>query len=134
MESKYYLLYYLLAVTLLFLSGIVLVPCLSSAASSNDKLITVMNPAIREILAPRVNLTPRLKTLEGKTIYLVDMNYEGIDGTPVMGEIQAWFTKNMPGVKTVLRVKKGNYIEDDPGLWKEIADNGGDGVIMGVAG
>ena len=134
MESKYYLSYYLLAVTLLFLSGIIMVPCLSSAASSNEKLITVMNPAIREILAPRVNLTPRLKTLEGKTIYLVDMNYEGIDGTPVMGEIQAWFSKNMPGLKTVLRVKKGNYIEDDPELWKEIADKGGDGVIMGVAG
>ncbi len=93
-----------------------------------------MNPAVREILAERVNLTPRLKSLEGKTIYLVDMNYEGIDGTPVMGEIQAWFNKNMPGVKTVLRIKKGNYIEDDPELWKEITDEGGDGVIMGVAG
>ena len=134
MESKYFLSNYLLVVILLLLSGIIMVPCLSSAASSNGKLITVMNPAIREILAPRVNLTPRLKTLEGKTIYLVDMNYEGIDGTPVMGEIQAWFTKNMPGVKTVLRVKKGNYIEDDPELWKEIADKGGDGVIMGAAG
>ena len=105
-----------------------------SAAPTNDKLITVMNPAVREILAPRVDLTERLKTLEGKTIYLVDMNYEGIGGTPVMGEIQAWFKKNMPNVKTVLKLKSGNYATDDPGLWKEIADNGADGVIMGVAG
>jgi len=93
-----------------------------------------MNPAVREILAPRVDLTKRLKTLEGKTIYLVDMNYEGIGGTPVMGEIQAWFEKNMPGVKAVLKLKSGNYATDDPGLWKEIADNGADAVIMGVAG
>ena len=116
------------------LSCILIIPNLCVAASSDDKLITVLNPAVREILAPRVDLTPRLKTLEGKTIYLVDMNYEGIDGTPVMGEIQAWFTKNMPNVKTVLRIKKGNYIADDPALWKEISDNKADGVIMGVAG
>lgn len=104
------------------------------APPSKDQRITVMNPAIREIPAERVNLPPRLGSLEGKTIYLVDMNYEGIDGTPVMGEIEAWFTKNMPSVKTVLRIKKGNYIEDDPGLWKEISEKGGDAVIMGVAG
>ncbi len=116
------------------ISCILIMPNLCSAASSDDKLITVMNPGIREILAPRVNLTPRLKTLEGKTIYLVDMNYEGIDGTPVMGEIQEWFKKNIPGVKTELRIKKGNYVADDPGLWKEISDKGADAVIMGVAG
>ena len=116
------------------MSCILMMPGLCSAKSSDDKLIKVMNPAVREILAPRVNLTPRLKTLEGKTLYLVDMNYEGIDGTPVMGEIQKWFTKNMPGVKTVLRIKKGSYIADDPALWKEIADKKADGVIMGVAG
>ena len=116
------------------MSCILVMPTLCNAESSSDKLITVMNPAVREILAPRVNLTPRLKTLEGKTVYLVDMNYEGINGTPVMGEIQAWFTKNMPNVKTVLRIKKGNYIADDPELWKEIADKKADGVIMGVAG
>ena len=116
------------------ISCIFTAPDICSAASSDDKLITVMNPGIREILAPRVNLNPRLKTLKNKTIYLVDMNYEGIDGTPVMGEIQAWFKKNMPGVKTVLRIKKGNYIADDPELWKEISDKGADAVIMGVAG
>lgn len=116
------------------ISGILMLPNLCSAESSDDKLITVMNPAVREILAPWVDLTQRLKTLEGKTIYLVDMNYEGIGGTPVMGEIQAWFKNNMPNVKTVLRIKKGNYIADDPELWKEIADKGADGVIMGVAG
>jgi hypothetical protein len=121
-------------VTGFIMSWILIIPDLCGAASSDGNLISVMNPAVREILAPRVDLTPRLKTLDGKTIYLVDMNYEGIDGTPVMGEIQAWFKKNMPGVKTVLRIKKGNYIADDPALWKEIADKKADGVIMGVAG
>lgn len=93
-----------------------------------------MNPAITEMPAKQVSLAPRLDNLQGKTIYLVDLNYEGINGTPVMGEIQAWFTKNMPDVKAVLKLKKGSYIADDPALWKEITDNGGDGVILGVAG
>jgi hypothetical protein len=132
MKRRLLFLNYPLIHLFIVVAGIIM-PNICSAADK-DKLITVMNPAVREILAPRVNLTPRLKTLEGKTIYLVDMNYEGIDGTPVMAEMQAWFTKNMPGVKTVLRVKKGNYITDDPELWKEISDKGADGVIMGVAG
>ncbi len=132
MNKKRLLLNHLLAVILV--SGFFLASNPVNAAPSETKLITVMNPAVREILAPRVDLTPRLKSLEGKTIYLVDMNYEGIGGTPVMGEIQAWFEKNMPEVKTILKLKRGNYASDDPELWKEIADNKGDAVIMGVAG
>ena len=122
-----------MTLTVLTLSAILITPALCNAAASKDKLITVMNPAVTEKPAQRVSLAPRLDTLEGKTIYLVDMNYEGIGGTPVMGEMQAWLDKNMPGVKTILKIKKGNYITDDPALWKEIEKNG-DGVIMGVAG
>ena len=39
-----------------------------------------------------------------------------------------------PGVKTIIKIKKGNFVTDDPALWKEIADAKGDGVILGVAG
>jgi len=122
------------AVAALLFFSIAPVGAASNAADSGDPLITVLNPAVTEKLAERVPLAPRLDTLEGKTIYLVDMNYEGIDGTPVMGEMQKWFEKNMPGVKTVFKLKSGSYISDDPALWKEINDKGGDAVIMGVAG
>lgn len=124
----------LLAVTAFIVSSVVTMSIVCNAAPSKDTLITVMNPAITEIPVQQVSLAPRLDTLQGKTIYLVDLNYEGIKGTPVMGEMQAWFQKNMPDVKTVLKLKKGSYIADDPALWKEIADSGGDGVILGVAG
>jgi hypothetical protein len=124
----------LLAVAVLILSGVAPVQGAREAAASKDDLITVLNPAVTEKLAQRIPLTPRLDTLEGKTIYIVDMNYEGFEGTPVMKEIQAWFSKNMPGVKTILKLKSGSYISDDPALWKEISENGGNGVIMGVAG
>ncbi len=117
---------FLMAVTV-----IVMLPVFCMADSSNMPLITVMNPAITEKPAERVPIAPRLNTLKGMTIYLVDVNYEGILGTPVMGEIQRWFTKNMPEVKTVLKLKRGNYATDDPALWKEKKDNRGDGVILG---
>jgi hypothetical protein len=134
MKKKLLSLNGLLAVITLIMSNFTMTPVVCNAAPSKEKLITVMNPAITEIPVKQVSLAPRLDTLEGKTIYLVDLNYEGIDGTPVMGEIQAWFKKNMPGVKAVLKLKKGSYIADDPALWKEIADSEGDGVILGVAG
>jgi hypothetical protein len=134
MKRKRLLSNFLLAVAALILSGIAPVQAAGDAAASKDKLITVLNPAITEKLAKRVPLAPRLDTLEGKTIYIVDMNYEGMAGTPVLGEMQAWFAKNMPSVKTILKLKSGSYISDDPSLWKEIAANKANGVILGVAG
>ena len=124
----------LLALAVLILICIATISSARKSPAAQDELITVLNPAVTEKLAERKPLAPRLDTLEGKTIYLVDMNYEGILGTPVMGEMQRWFEKNMPGVKTVLKLKSGSYISDDPALWKEIAEKGGDGIIMGVAG
>ena len=124
----------LLVAAVLILSGMAPLQAQRDAAVFKDKLITVLNPAITEKLAARVPLAPRLDTLEGKTIYLVDMNYEGFGRTPVLEEMQAWFAANMPGVKTIMKLKSGSYIADDPALWKEIAANRGNGVILGVAG
>jgi hypothetical protein len=124
----------LLVATVLIFSGIAPAQTSPKAAASKDKLITVLNPAITEKLAARAPLAPRMDTLDGKTIYIVDMNYEGMIGTPVLGEMQAWFAKNMPKVKTILKLKSGSYISDDPALWKEIAANKANGVILGVAG
>jgi hypothetical protein len=134
MKRKLLLSNCLLGVAVLILSGIAPAQSSRNAAASKDKLSTVLNPAITEKLAVRVPLAPRLDTLEGKTIYIVDMNYEGMIGTPVLGEMQAWFAKNMPSVKTILKLKGGSYISDDPALWKEIAANKANGVILGVAG
>ena len=122
------------AVAALILSGIASVQAARDAAPSKDQLIIVLNPAVTEKLAERVPLAPRLDTLEGKTIYLVDMNYEGFGRTAVLYEMQAWFARSMPGVKTIIKLKSGSYVADDPALWKEIAANKGNGVIIGVAG
>jgi hypothetical protein len=124
----------LLVVVVLILCGIAPVHDARDAAASESRLITVLNPAVSDKLAERIPLTPRLDTLEGKTIYIVDTNYEGMGRTPVLEEMQSWFTRNRPGVKTIFKLKSGNYAADDPALWKEIAASKANGVIIGVAG
>jgi len=125
----------LVLIACLFASGIIPAQAASKTASSNDRLITVLNPAIATQLADRVPLAPRLDTLAGKTIYLVDDNWGGMGEKSILhDEMQAWFAGHTPAVKIVRKIKRGNFVTDDPALWKEIADNKGDGVIIGVAG
>jgi len=96
--------------------------------------ITVLNPAIASTMAKRLPLSPRLDTLEGKTLYLVDIGWGGPDaGYSVYEEMQAWFAQNMPSVKIVIKRKRGSYAQDDPELWKEIAKNG-NAAMVGISG
>ena len=76
-------------------------------------------------------MAPRLDTLDGKTLYFVDAKFGG--GYEFLEEMQGWFSKNMPSVKTVLRRKAGNMFIDDPDLWAEVKEKG-DAVVLGVGG
>jgi hypothetical protein len=101
----------------------------------DERLITVLNPAISTKLAERFPLGPRLATLEGKTIYLVDMQWGGPEAAySVFEEMQAWFSKNVPSVKVVIKRMDSGPFGDDPSLRKEIVDKKVDGVITGIAG
>ena len=106
-----------------------------AAQSGDERLITVLNPAISTNMAERVPLCPRFNTLEGKTLYLVDMQWGGPQAAYVVfEEMQAWFAKNMPSVKIVRKRMASGPFGDDAGLRKEIADNKAGGVITGIAG
>jgi hypothetical protein len=104
--------------------------------SLEERLITVLNPALSRQMAERVPLAPRTGgTLEGKTIYLVDMQWGGPDaGYSVFEEMQKWFARNMPSVKTVLRRTSNGWMGDDPALRKEIVDNKAAGAVIGIGG
>jgi hypothetical protein len=105
-----------------------------SPAQNTGQLITVMNPAVANKMVDRLPLSPRLDTIEGKTIYLVDIGWGGPQAAPsVYEEIQAWFAQNKPSVKTVIRRIKGSYESDDPELWKEIKQNG-HAALVGISG
>ena len=68
-------------------------------------------------------MAPRPASLEGRTVYLVDVRF--MNGKSLLAEIQQVFAERHPGVKTVLRQKRGGYTEDDPELWAEIEAAGG---------
>jgi len=107
----------------------------NAGKACDERLITVLNPAISTKMAERVPLAPRLDKLEGKTIYLVDMQWGGPEAAySVYEEMQGWFSRNMPSVKIVIRRMSGGPFGDDPGLRKEIAEKKVDGVVIGIAG
>ena len=91
--------------------------------------IRVMNPMGYPPQVIQLGMAPRLDSLQGKTVYLVDCRFD--DGDLLMAQMQAWFTEHMPSVKTVLRSKAGVYTEDDPLLFQEIKDKG-DALVLGV--
>jgi hypothetical protein len=97
-------------------------------------LITVLNPEIESKKVDRVPLSPRLNTLEGKTLYLVDINWGGPEAAySVFEEMQSWFAQNIPSLKIVIKKKAGMYSTDDPALWKEIAKNA-NAALIGISG
>jgi hypothetical protein len=78
------------------------------------------------------SLAPRLDTLNGKTVYLVDTGFGG--SGKFLDQVQAWFAEHLPSVKTVRRRKTGNIFRDDTkDLWAEIKEKG-QAAILGVAG
>jgi len=85
-------------------------------------------------MVDRVPLIPRVDTLEGKTIFLVDIGWGGPQAAPsIYEEMKAWFARNMPGVKVEIRTIKGSYMMDQPELWKEIKGKG-DAAMVGISG
>lgn len=91
--------------------------------------ITVLNPRGQPPPIRGYAMAPRLETLAGKTLYMVDIGYPGTE--ILFDALENWFGENMPQVEIVIRSKYGDYFTDDPELWEEIKEKG-DAVIMGV--
>ncbi len=95
---------------------------------TQDK-VRVLNPMG---FPPRVShkpMAPRVGSLDGKTVYLVDARFD--DSDLLLKQMQAWFAAHMPGVKTKLVRLSSVYTQDDPKTWEEIKTRG-DAAIIGV--
>jgi hypothetical protein len=91
--------------------------------------ITTVNPKGTPPAIQLIPMAPRLDSLDGKTVYLIDTGFHGSD--MLLEQIQEWFKRNMPSVTTIFKRKAGPYAQDDPPLWKEIKEKG-NAVIMAV--
>jgi len=97
--------------------------------AQGEPMITVLNPRGKPPSITLVPMAPRLDTLDGKTVYFVDVRFPETE--TFIHEMMAWFNKNMPKVKTEFRSKVGSMFDDDPKLWAEIKEKG-DAVVMGL--
>ena len=113
------------------LIGIFLVTALVSGSlwAADTARITVLNP--RGIQPPirLIPMAPRLDTLDGKTIYVVDTKY------PLtklfVQEVYNVLWEKYPKTNWVFRDKIGSYFDDDPKLWAEIKEKG-HGMVMAI--
>jgi len=94
----------------------------AAKASATQPKVEGLNPKGTPPPIELIPMAPRLGSLDGKTVYLVDTGFEG--GGLLLVEIQGWLQRNMPSVNTVFKRKAGPYAEDDPALWKEIKEKG----------
>jgi hypothetical protein len=92
-------------------------------------LTTVLNPmGYPPRVRPRA-MSPRLDTLDGKTVYLVDCRFD--DADLFLQQMRAWFAEHMPGVRAELISLSSVYTKDDPETWQKIKATG-DAAIVGV--
>jgi hypothetical protein len=104
----------------------------TASAKQASSLCAILDPRGQPtaVIQPHP-LAPRLDAIQGKSIYMIDVGFGG--GWEFLEEAVAWFSRNQPGVKTVLQHKKGIMFLDEPEMWAEIKQNA-DAVILGVGG
>jgi ABC-type sugar transport system substrate-binding protein len=111
------------------LAGLFLaVLAVGSTLAAEEAKVTVVNPRGTPPPIRLVPMTPRFDTLDGKTIYVINIGF----GDTFLPEVQKVMAEKYPKTNWIFRRKAGrDYFDDDPKLWAEIKEKGG-GVIMGV--
>jgi hypothetical protein len=116
-----------------FLGLIISSPVLTGqaqAAAPCDEKITVLTPLGTPPNITLKKMAPRLTTLEGKTIYVVDDGFVG--GDNLLYEMIDWFKANYPKTNVIYKRKGGMGFEaEDPALWAEMKEKA-DAIIIGL--
>lgn len=90
--------------------------------------LSVLDPRGYPPLIKGKRLAPRLNTLDGKTIYLVDCLFD--NSAVFMEQLRDWFGKQLPAVKTPIITPRESWV-DDPAMRAKVAADG-DAAILGV--
>jgi hypothetical protein len=123
------------AIAMLCLSLFCSYPYLSNQAQAEGKTapadhrITVLSPLGTPPAIKLKPMAPRLNTLEGKTIYLIDQGYLGTDN--LLKEMIVWLEKEHPKTNFVFKRLGMTMGPEPPALFAEIKQKA-DAVIMGL--
>jgi hypothetical protein len=100
-----------------------------SPSQAQESKITVLSPLGQAPPITRVPMAPRLDSLDGETVYIVDVNFT--DKHQFFTEMQKLLSERYPKMSWVVRTKSGTYFDDDQTLWAEIKSKGS-AMMMGV--
>ena len=98
---------------------------------AEEALLTVFNPCGQPPVRKVTPMAPRLDTLDGKTIYVVSVNFPYTD--EFVEALAEALRAKYPNATWIYEpgMKYGSYGVDDPDLWAEIQEKG-DGMVMAI--
>lgn len=99
----------------------------NEASAATEGEITVLNPLGSPPPIEKKQMAPRLHTLDGKTIYLINTGFP--NSGRLLEEMSKWFKANYPKTKMVMA--RGGMTNISPDVMKEIKEKA-DAVILGV--
>ena len=91
-------------------------------------LVTVHDPRGYPPKVTGKRLAPRLESLDGKVVYLVDCLFDNSEA--FMNELQDWFGQHLPKVQTRIIKPKQSWVDDADMRTKIAAE--GNAAILGV--
>ena len=92
------------------------------------ELLTVHDPRGYPPKVTGKRLAPRLESLDGKTVYLVDCLFDNSEA--FMNELMDWFGEYLPAVNAKIIKPRQSWV-DDPDMRARVEADG-DAAILGV--
>ena len=99
------------------------------AADAKKPILTVYNPLGTPPPIKLKAMAPRLDTIKGKTIYIVNDGYPG--SGILLGELSAEMKEKYPETTFVYKDKPGGMGSEDTALWKEMEEKA-DAMIIAL--
>ncbi len=99
------------------------------AADAKKPILTVYNPLGTPPPIKLKAMAPRLDTIKGKTIYIVNDGYPG--SGILLGELSALMKEKYPETTFIYKDKPGGMGSEDPALWKEMEEKA-DAMIIAL--